>query len=196
MRVTNTVTPSVSAVVALLLLSCVSQPQAYATGFTGATVSANYDWPTLGTVLYPSGSAVVGPGVTFDNIGGFGVGNSPSVAFSDATILVTYPGGWTESGFGTYDGWVFSVLSHGPAISGVSLAGSDIPGVTASDLSFDSSDIDLNMIGLGNWGAGSYVSIDVTFANSVPDAASTAAFLGLAFTGIAALYRKFGNAKA
>ena len=214
MRITNMVTPSlpsadprsgrsrcggrkwnVLAVVAVMLLSYASHSNASPTGFTGATVSADYDWPTLGTALYPSGTAVVGPGVEFDNIGGFGVGNSPSVDFSDANILVTYPGGWSLSGVGTFDGWVFSVLNNGPTISGVSLAGSNIPGLTGADLSFDATDVYVNTLGLGGWNPGSFISIDATFA-SVPDGGSTAALLGVALTGIAGLRRKVGVAKA
>ena len=105
-------------------------------GQNGNTVSANYDWPTLGTVLYASGTAVVGPGVEFDNIGGFGVGLSPTVDFSDSNILVTYPGGWLLAGTGSFDGWVFTDYTKSDII-GVSLAGTNLPGFTAADLSFD-----------------------------------------------------------
>lgn len=64
-------------------------------------MSADYTYPDAGTTLYPSGTAVAGPGVEFNDIGGFGVGSSPSVDFGNSTILVTYPGGWQENGSGT-----------------------------------------------------------------------------------------------
>lgn len=174
-----------------------SPSNASPTGFDGATVSADFDWPTLGTVLYPSGPAVVGPGVEFDNIAGLGVGSSPTVDFSDANILVTYPVGWSFSGVGPFDGWVFSVLNNGPTITGVSLAGSTIPGLGATDLSFDPTHIYVNLFGLpsSSLPPQSFFAVNVTFAG-VPDRGSTAALLGLALTGIAGVSRKFGFAKA
>lgn len=139
-------------------------------GFTGATVSADYHWPDLGTVLYASGSAVVGPGVEFDNIGGFGVGTSPAVDFSDANILITYPAGWSLNGGGTFDGWVFTdLLAMVPTITGVSLAATNIPGFTAAFLSFDADHVYADQLGLGSWGPGSFISINVSFASTVPE---------------------------
>jgi hypothetical protein len=153
-------------------------------GLNGNTVSANYDWPTLGTVLYASGTAVVGPGVEFDNIGGFGVGLSPTVDFSDSNILVTYPGGWLLSGTGSFDGWVFTDYTKSDII-GVSLAGTNLPGFTAADLSFDSSDVYANTLGLGPlFSAGTYISINVS---TVPESSTWAmillGFVGLGFAG-------------
>ena len=52
-------------------------------GFEGATVSADYRWPTLNTTLWAGGTAVVGADIEFPDIGGFGVGVSPMVDVFD-----------------------------------------------------------------------------------------------------------------
>jgi hypothetical protein len=152
-------------------------------GLNGDTVSANYEWPALGDVQYASGTAVVGPGVEFDNIGGFGVGRSPAVDFSDSNTLVTYPGGYVLSGTGSFDGWVFTDYTKSD-ITGVSLASTNLPGFTAADLSFNSSNVYANTLGLGSWGRGTFVSINVS---TVPEASTWAmmilGFAGLGFAG-------------
>jgi hypothetical protein len=141
-------------------------------GFIGDTVSADYNWPTLGTVLYPSGTAVVGPGVEFTGIGG-GI----SVDFSDTRITVVYPA-WTLSGVGTFDGFVFTDLTASN-ITGVSLAGTNLSGFTAADLSFGPNFITADTLGLGpNFPAGTFISIDVRFA-AVPGPIAGAGLPGL-----------------
>jgi hypothetical protein len=185
---------SISWAVALSAMSLAAVTAANAsTGFYGDTVSANYDWPTLGTVYLASGTAIAGPGVEFDNIGGFGVGISPSVDFSNTGVTVDYPDGFTLSGVGTFDGWVFTDLSKSD-IEGVSLAGTNIPGLTESDISFDSSQIYVNTLGLGSLPSGSFISIDVSF---VPEAATWALMLaGFAGLGTALRSRRARSAVA
>jgi PEP-CTERM motif len=126
--------------------------------------------------LYPSGTAVVGPGVEFDNVGGSGT----TVDFSANNILVNYPSGWTLNGSGTFDGWVFADLSASNIV-GVSLDSTNLPGFTASDLSFGPNFVRANTLGLGSWGPGTNISIDVTFGVPEP---STWAMMLLGFAGI------------
>lgn len=149
--------------------------------FIGHTVTANYDFPNPGTVLYGSGTAIVGPGVEFNNVGAFGVGRSPSVDFSATNILVTYPGGWRLQGGGRFDGWMFADLSASNII-GVSLAGTNLAGFTAVDLSFGSNFVTANTVGLGNWRAGTFISIDVQFA-AVPGPVVGTGLPGLILAG-------------
>jgi hypothetical protein len=149
-------------------------------GFYGDQVRADYEWPALGTILYPSGTAVAGPGVEFDDIGGFGVGSAPSVDFANTSITVDYPGGFTLSGTGTFDGWVFSDLTKSNIVS-ATLAASNLPGLVGSDVSFSSNQIDVNTLGLGSWGPGTTFTIDVGF---VPEPAVwTMLILGVGFVG-------------
>jgi uncharacterized protein YjbI with pentapeptide repeats len=140
---------------------------------TGATVSANYEWPDLGTAQYPSGSAPVGPGVEFSDIEGTGVGVSPFVDFSATNIQVVFPNGWHLDGNGSFDGFDFRILS-GPSFTGATLAGTNIAGLTQAALSFDGKNVYLNTLGLGGWGPNSFVSIDVALSGEVPEPATWA----------------------
>ena len=167
----------VTVAVAVGLLSAPASAQ-----FLGHTVSADYEWPDLGTVLYASGDAVVDSGVEFDNIGSFGVGNSPTVDFSEANVVIEYVGGWTLSGTGSFDGWVLTDLAAD--INDVSLAGTNIAGFTLADISFDSNHIYVNTVGLGpGFDPHSFISIDVGFgAAQVPEPGTLALMLaGLGF---------------
>lgn len=158
-----------------------------AIGFDGGTVSADYNWPTLGTVYIPSGPAVVGPGVEFTGIGG---SNYPNVDISDTNIYITYPGGWGLAGSGTFDGWVISDLSNTiPQIVGASLAGSDIPGMNSSFISFDNDHVYVDTLGLLGWAAGSFISVDVEFA-AVPEPTSIIVWSVLGIAGVVAYRRR------
>jgi len=173
--------------IALLCAGVLASAPAFA-GFIGHTVRADYAYPDVGTVLFPSGTAVAGAGVEFNNIGGFGVGSSPSVDFSDTNILVNYPAGFNLAGVGSFDGWVFTDLTAADIV-GVSLAGTNLAGLTDASLSFDANHVYLNTLGLGSWGGGTFVSVDVVFAGGVPEpnglalASLALVLLGAATTG-------------
>ena len=164
--------------ISLPLLAVILSSPAHA-GFLGNTVSADYHFPDLGTVLYPSGNAVVGAGTEFPNVGGFGVGISPSVDISDTNILISYPVGFTFSSppTKTFDGWVISdILGAIPNIIGVSLLGTNIPGYDASQLSFDSDHVYINQLNFASFAANAFISVDVQFdsdGDGVPDTADT-----------------------
>jgi hypothetical protein len=162
-----------------------SAVSANTTGFSGDTVLADYLWPNLGTVEYPSGTAVVGAGVEFNNIGGFGVGISPTVDFSNTNILIDYAGGWTLNGSGTFDGWVFKDFSAVDIVSVSLNAATTLSGFTVGDLSFGSNYITANTLGLGpNFSPGTLISIDVGFAATPLPSTWTmliAGFVGLGF---------------
>lgn len=168
------------------ILALASSPAS--AGFLGHTVSADYHWPNLGTVLYASGNAVAGAGLEFDNVGGFVGGNGPDVDFSDANIRVTYPTGWFFDTVTprTFDGWVFADAAA--AIVGVTLDDTNITGLTAAALSFDATHVYLDQLSLGDFAANSFVSIDVAFA--VPEPAMGAA-LGFGLIGIALARRRW-----
>lgn len=167
-------------------------------GFWSHEVWADYHFPDLGTVYLSSGPATVGSGVEFDNIGGFGIGVSPAVDFSDTNILLTYPVGWSLAGTGTFDGWVFGDGSATvPEIVAVSLAGTNIAGLTQSNLSFDADHVYLNQLGLGSWGVNSFVSMDVSFVDAVPEPKTAFLMLGgMALAGLLALRRRMAGPNA
>ena len=91
------------------------------------------------------------------------------------------------AGPGTFDGWVFTDYSKSNIVE-VSLAGTTVPGFTASDLSFDSSHVYANTLGLGSWAAGSDISIDVEFSGAPEPATWAMLILGVA--GIGAVLRR------
>jgi hypothetical protein len=158
-----------SLVLSVLLLVALFSSPAHA-GFLGNTVAADYHWPNLRTVLYPSGNAVVGAGIEFPNVGGFGVGISPSVDISDTNILITYPVGFSFAPPPkTFDGWVISdILGAIPNIIGVSLRGTNIPGYDASQLSFDSDHVFINQLNFASFAANAFISVDVQFESVGP----------------------------
>src|SRR5579863_3419502 len=91
--------------------------------FVGNTVSTNYEWPNLGTILYPGGSAVIPPGGTTFDLSSGGV----TVDVTNSNIVVTFPGGWDFSTAPkTFDGIV--VTDPTADIIGVSLASTNISG--------------------------------------------------------------------
>lgn len=136
--------------------------------FTGGTVSANYLFPNQNTAVYPSGTAVVGAGVEFNDIGGFGVGTSPQADFGSSSITVTYSGGWdlsTVNGV-TFDGWVFT--DEGGTINNIvnaTLSFTDIAGFASTAvISFDANHVYVNQLGLANIQRGGSFTLGVAFA--------------------------------
>lgn len=164
-----------------LALAAIASP-AWA-GFDGKTVSVDYRWPDANTTLWAGGSAVVGAGVEFPDLGGFGVGNSPSVDLSDLGVVISYQSGFNLSNSGiSFDGYVISDINHTlPTITGVSLASSNIPGFSNAQLSFDADHVYVNQVGFSHFDAGSTIAVNVNFA-PVPEPSSLlmmAAGLGL-----------------
>lgn len=141
-----------------LALAAVDSPS-HAVGFYGNAVSANYEWPNRGTVLYASGTVAAGPVVEFPAVGGLGV----SVDFTDTSVRIAYANGWTfnTSAPKTFDGLTITVSGAAPTISGVSLAGTNIPGYGASNLSFDATHVYVNHAGLSSLAPGSFIDVAV-----------------------------------
>lgn len=149
-------------------------------GFVGTTATVNYEWPNLGAIQYPGGSAaVVTGGTTFSMSSG---GALADVA--DSSISITFPTGWGfNTAAKTFDGVV--ITDPGVDITGVSLGSSNIPAYVAGDLSSDSNDVFVNFPypSFTSLSAVATLVVDVTFA-SVPEPASLAA-LSAGLLGIA-----------
>lgn len=159
-------------------------------GLLGETVSFDYHYPSLGTVLFPSGSAVVGAGVEFNNIGGFGVGVSPSADIGDTSFTVSYPFGWNVSGGITFDGWVLTASTAD--IVGASISSNTL-GFTPV-VTFDSTHVYVNQIGASFFSAGSSLTIDMEFAPVSVAEPATLAVLGLGLIGLGVSRRRRNGA--
>jgi hypothetical protein len=133
--------------------------------FVGDTVTANYEWPNLGTILYPGGTSVIASGGTTFDLSSGGV----IVDVTNSNILITFPGGW---GFSTAPKTFDGIVVNDPSadITAVSLASTNIAGYVASDLSFDGQDVYINFPypPFSGLSAGASVSVDVSFATPEP----------------------------
>jgi hypothetical protein len=131
------------------------------TGFDGDIVTLSVYYPNvISADLLLTGTETVVPGITtFPNILALASVNSPpptvsllgpSVDFNGSNIVIAYPS--TEEGettaTGTFNGFVFQTAANDAAITGASIASSNIPGLTAADLSFTAHSITLNEAGL------------------------------------------------
>jgi len=151
-------------------------------GFLGNTVTANYAWPDTGALLYASGSAVVGTGLEFPNIGGANL----TVEFSDTGFRITYPGGWNFNTVTprTFDGWVISVLpGSAPELRGARVVASNIPGSSNLQVTFDASHVYVNQLGFSSFAEGSYIDIAVDWPAS-PLLPSISIIYGVASDGV------------
>lgn len=166
---------------AVLAASTLASAPAFA-GFVGHTVQADYMFPTVNTPYISMGTATVGAGLEFPGT----AQTAQDIDFSDGNILLTYNLGWGLAGRGTFDGWAFTDLTASDIV-GVTLAGTNMAGLTSSMLSFTGNQVFLNTLGLGSWGPGTYVSIDVQFADpaaAVPEP-DVLALVGLALGALA-----------
>lgn len=132
--------------------------------FFGRTVTADYHWPHLGTILYSSGIGAVStqPGnLEFPNIAGQGI----EVDFLEKSFRITYRDGWNFSTApSTFDGLVISLLGFGnDPIIGVLLTDTNIPGYDGTQLSFDASHVFVNQLGFSGFPAGSFIDVNVIF---------------------------------
>ena len=116
----------------------------------GQQVVVDYDYPTIGSVFATLGTGTV-------TAGGLTFGNPPmSTATSDYTVFaaqLVLENVFDETlnyGSATFNGYVLTETGGSPvAITGVSIdSATNVSGFTSSDVSFDSTDVYLNMQGL------------------------------------------------
>ena len=130
------------------------------TGFDGDQVTLTiYSPAKIPADVVNFGTATVVPGVTtFPNDAALSRGPNAgsqntigaSVAFSGDTITFLYPASEEGTRFssGSFNGFDIQTAANDPAITAGTLVSTNIPGLTAADLSFSAHTIDLNVAGL------------------------------------------------
>ena len=156
-------------------------------GLIGGTIEARYDFdPCCGTIYGPE-TAVISDAVEFGNLGGSLI----IVDVSDTSILITWPSGWNlaENPTITFDGLVFSDVGNTLSdIIAVSLVATNIPGLTGANLSFNYEQVLLDLLGIADFTAQSFVEIGVSLSEVPIPAAAPLFVAGLA--GVAGASRR------
>jgi hypothetical protein len=168
--------PTTAVFKCLTIFLCIGEGRLAAqTGFTGQTVSVDYEWPNIGTVLYAATNATIAVGGTT-----FSLPEQGANAFiSGSAIVISYPGGWllNTTSPRTFDGWAITDLQAN--ITGVSLAATTIGGFTASQLSFDGHHVYVNLLGYASLAAGASITVSVQFGQTAATSTCIAAPSGL-----------------
>lgn len=151
-------------------------------GLIGETVSVDYHWPTLGSVYISSGNAVVGAGVEFAGIGGFG----PAADIADDSFTITYNQQWNLAGSGPFDGLVLSSLTAD--ITGISI-GSNTFGFVPT-VTFDSQHVYVNQFGAAFLPAGGSLTVNLEFAAEAVSEPGMLILMGLGLAGLGYARRK------
>jgi hypothetical protein len=149
-------------------------------GLVGDSIAVNYEYPAVGSVLFPGATSVIASGGTSFDLAG---GGAP-VVISDATIVVTFPFGisFANNPGKSFDG--VHINDASPKIGGVSLASTNIPGFNGSDVTFNNSNIFINFAnGFTSLSPGATISLSVA---TVPEPTSLVLLvLGIASTLVA-----------
>jgi YD repeat-containing protein len=145
----------------VFLISLGTRPLLAQTGFTGQSVTVDYEWPSLGQILYNGGTAVVAAnGTTYLLPGQGGTG----ATITGSTIVISSPAGWYFNTVNpkTFDGWVITDLAAN--ITGATLTTTNIPGLSASAITSDSQHVYVNFLGFSSLPTGFSLTITVSFA--------------------------------
>jgi hypothetical protein len=168
--------PTTAVFKCLTIFLCIGESRLAAqAGFTGQTVSVDYEWPQTGTVLYAAPSATVAAGGTTFSL----PGQDANAFISGSAIVISYPGGWllNTTSPRTFDGWAITDLEAN--ITGVSLAATNISGFTEPQLSFDNHHVYVNLLGYASLAAGAFITVSVQFGQTAATGACIAAPSGL-----------------
>jgi hypothetical protein len=143
-------------------------------GLVGDSVTVNYDYPAVGTVLFPGGTSTIAAGGTTFNLAG---GLLP-VVVSNSTIAITFINGITfaNNPAKTFDGLVINDAT--PDIGNVTLASTNIPGFISSDVTFNSNNVFVNFPNsFTSLSPGATITIDVAPVTATPEPTSLALLL-------------------
>ncbi len=156
-----------AALLVLLLLFVLSGLPAFA-DLDGATVTVNYLYPEINDIYEVLGTGVVTPG-------GFTVnsfGQHDFTTFPTSLVLTNVAGldiNFTDADF---NGYGLVVDSGGTAITGVTIGFNDISGFDLSRVTFDATNVWVNLHGLTTT-PGKDLELDLQFSN-VPEPGSIA----------------------
>jgi hypothetical protein len=135
-------------------------------GFINDTIGARYYFPDTSTLFADGGSSVVSPTATFNfTAAGY---SFPTVTVGDTTVTATFD----TAGFyqaATFNGFEIDDVTRNPGITGVT-ATSNISGFVASDVSFTSDAVYVNLVGF-TVTTSSNISVTVQFS-AVPEPSS------------------------
>jgi hypothetical protein len=165
-----------ASVLGLLLLA---GGEVRASGLLGATILGEYYYPNTSTVDQDLGDKVVNPTAVFDFSSAGGITFTIS---SNQIVTSGYVGGAASA---SYNGPVFTVVSGGAPITGVTIDPStNVPGFNSSRVSFTSTSVSENVEGL-TFPSDPNITLDLTFGSSVPEPStlilgSIAVLVGLA----------------
>jgi hypothetical protein len=154
-------------------------------GFVGQSVHVFTAAPTTSRLVTDLGTQTIGAGGTV-----FSFFTTRQVTVSDTSIDIS-----TTSGFVSFpfNGFVISEVGTSPStITGVSLGTTNISGLDSSRLTFDATDVFVNLQGLTIPAVGGTVTVDVTFpgtTTAVPEPASLTP-LGLGAAGLVGYGRR------
>jgi hypothetical protein len=127
----------------LLLVALVAAP-AFGQGLNGANVTVNYLYPEINDIYEVLGTGTVtSSGFTVNSFGQ----NNFTVFPTDLTLVNVF-GESVNFTAADFNGYGVVVNSGGAPITGVTLIVNNIPGFTASDITFNGTDVWVNLEGL------------------------------------------------
>jgi hypothetical protein len=168
---------------AFLLLIALSGVQAFA-DLTGANVTVNYLFPTITSVFQVLGTGTV-------TTGGFTVnsfGQHDLTTFPTDITLTNVLGQDVFFTTATFNGYQVAVNSGGSPITGVTIAVNNVAGFDISRVSFDATDVWVNMQSLTTT-PGLDWQLDLQFGTTTPEPGTLVMF-GTGIIGLAGVLRR------
>ena len=147
-------------------------------GFLGQSVDVSLQAP-IGSVVTDLGTQTIAAGGTL-----FSDSAGDQITVGDTSIQISYPLAFLPHPFA---GFAISEVGASPdTIAGVSLGTTNITGFDSSRLTFDGTDVFVNLQGIDTAGGTNTLTVDVSFAptTATPEPASLT-LLGLGVAGMA-----------